>query len=164
MFRGDLVGQPLPELDIREWVIDPDAEMRRSKEHPLVIVFWNASDATSDEALVLVQTIAVELNHRGLRAITIHTDIGLDEVPDRFRIREYLEETGIVLATAIDRGNATMRKCGLHDVPSMIYVDEKGIVRGMTSNYRVSKNEEIATFVRSALLGIQVDPEAAAAQ
>src|SRR6185503_4393940 len=154
MFMGDLVGQPLPELEIREWVIDPDPEMRRSREHPLVIVFWNVGDATSDEALALAQTIAVQLNHRGVRAITIHTDIGLDEVPDRSRIREYLDETGIILATAIDRGNATMAKCGLYDVPCMVYADEKGIVRGVTKNYRVSKNAEIAAFVRSALLGI----------
>ena len=42
--------------------------------------------------------------------------------------------------------------------------DEKGIVRGMTKNYRVSKNAEIAAFVRSALLGITTDPEAAATE
>lgn len=164
MFRGDLVGQPLPELDIREWVIDPDPEIRRSREHPLIIVFWNTGDATSDEALTLVQTIAVELNHRGLHAITVHTDIGFDEKPDRSRIREYLDAAGIILATAIDRGNATMTKCGLYDVPCLIYADEKGIVRGMTKNYRVSKNAEIAAFVRSALLGIATDPEAAATE
>jgi hypothetical protein len=164
MFMGDLVGQPMPEMDIREWVIDLEPEMRRSREHPLVVVFWNMGDATSDEALALVQTIAVQLNHRGLRAITIHTDVGFDEVPQASRIREYLDEVGIILATAIDKGNATMTKCGLYDVPSMLYVDEKGIIRGMTKNYRTSNNDEIAAFVRSALLGITEDPEAAATE
>jgi hypothetical protein len=80
------------------------------------------------------------------------------------RIREYLDEVGVILATAIDNGNATMTKCGLYDVPAMLYVDDKGIVRGMTKNYRTSNNDEIAAFVRSALLGIAPDPEAAATE
>lgn len=153
-FQRPLVGQPAPEFDIREWVVDPGPDLR-AKENPfLMIVFWNFADPTSREALEFTQSLAVPLRHRGLRAVLIHTDIGIEENTRRDRVSEYLDGNGFMMPAAIDNATATLRRFELTDVPSMVFVDDASIVRGVVSNYRTSKNDVIAEFVRTQLLGM----------
>jgi len=153
-FQSPLVGQPAPQLDLREWVVDPGADLRTKETPPLMIVFWNFSDPTSREALELTQALAVQLRQRGLRVILVHTDIGIEENPRRERVSEFLDENGFMLPAAIDNGTATLRRFQFTDVPSIAFVDGASILRGVVSNYRTSKNDVIAEFVRTSLLGM----------
>ncbi|MFN0150970.1 MAG: TlpA disulfide reductase family protein [bacterium] len=153
-FQTPMVGRPAPELDIREWVVDPGADHRTQEKLPLMLVFWNFTDPASREAIEMTQSLAVPLRHRGLRVVLIHTDIGTEEKPRRGRVTEFLDEHGFMLPTAIDNGTATLRQFQLTDVPSMVFIDEASIIRGVVSNYRVSKNDVIAEFVRANLLGM----------
>ncbi len=153
-FQNPMVGQMAPELDIREWVVDPGSDLRTQETLPQMIVFWNFADPTSREAVEMTQSLAVPLHHRGLRAVLIHTDIGTEEKPRRARVSEFLDENGFMLPTAIDNGTGTLRRFQLTDVPSIVFVDEESIIRGVVANYRTSKNDAIAEFVRTNLLGM----------
>lgn len=151
-FQGPLLGAPVPEFAVASWIVGSNPLLAEGRRRPRVILFWNHRDPGSQQALALVERIAREHGEQ-LSVLTIHTEIGVNEFESPQLLRKYIAERGLSLPTAYDRENDTLRRCRFPDVPALLFVDAKGIVRGMMDNYQPSRDEEIAEFTASRLLG-----------
>ena len=151
MFKGALVGAPLPELVVKEWLIrDPLAGAPRSRA-ARVVLFWNDLDPMAEDELAFADSLARTHPGGELLVITIHTEIGTSEYEDPRRLGDFLAQHGVTLPVGVDRENACLHRCGLPDVPALVIADSKGIVRGVVSNYRRSEKPKYAAFVSEVL-------------
>lgn len=152
MFRGALVGDPLPDLAVRQWLVrNPALDAPRSRQVK-VILFWNSQDPASREALAFVDSLAGALPADRFAAVTIHTEVGSDDFQRVDEIRGFIAERGLDIPVGVDNENACLHRCGLPDIPAFLIVDSRGVVRGVVENYRPSGRPKIAAFV-SDLLG-----------
>jgi hypothetical protein len=150
MFKGALVGAPLPDLAVREWLIQ-NPRAGSSRPSARLVLFWNSADPLSEDALAFADSLARVHAGGELSVITIHTEAVPDESLDPRRLQEFLVRREVTLPVGVDQENAYLHQCGLPDIPALVIEDSKGIVRGVVSNYRRSEKPKIAAFVSDVL-------------
>jgi hypothetical protein len=136
----------LPALPVHSWVVRPqppgrDAEVAR------VILFWNYKDATSLDALAFVDSLAHAHSPKRLSVTTIHTPLGFEGSENADGLRDFLAARAIALPVGIDRENEALHLCRFADVPALVIVGRRSLVRGVVDNYRRSEKPRIAEYV-----------------
>lgn len=152
VFQSPIVGSRAPDLAIRRWIVGPPPRPLAERGVPRLLLFWNYDDPASSEALEFADSIARAVPPEALSVVTIHTEIGLGEFQSRERLERFIAERRVTLPTALDEGNESLGRCRMPDVPSLLFVDRKGVVRGAMQNYMQSYNPQIADFIRRTLL------------
>jgi predicted polyphosphate/ATP-dependent NAD kinase len=151
MFRGTLVGTRLPPLPVRAWLdgANPlhDGRPRRVE----MIVFWSASETSAESALRLADSLAAAHGPERLRVVTVHTSVGPEDFEAPQARFDTIRARHPSLPTAIDDGSSALRRCRLSAVPSIVFVDADGTIRGALDNYRRGRIDDIAAFVEKLL-------------
>lgn len=152
MFRSPLVGSQAPELSVRRWLDGENPLSREQERRARILLFWNADEPASEKALALVDSLATAHGAERLRVVTIHTSIGSEDFESPEARMQAARRRHPSLPTAIDEGNVSLRRYQLATVPSLVFVDADGTMRGLLENYRRSRDDDIAAFVERVLL------------
>ncbi len=156
-----LVGKPAPELSARL----PDGTVislsgLRGKV-PVVVTFWSIYCKTCTEELVALQRLYEKHGRAKLMVIAVNedSDVGLARV-NAFLSRFPSSEGGAKLTFPIvfDEGGTVFRTYKATQLPTLVYVDRQGVVRGVVEGYE--KGTELAVSQAIGNLLAAVSPEA----
>jgi cytochrome c biogenesis protein CcmG/thiol:disulfide interchange protein DsbE len=136
------VGADAPAFELH--TIDGDEVMLASfRGRPVVFNFWATWCAPCVAEIPLLNALQAEHADAGLVVVAVNVK------EPAARVRSFANERGVDFTILLDPEGAVAGEYGVHTLPSTIWFDEEGAVRG-THNGRLSE-EIIADIVRDVI-------------
>ncbi len=122
---GGLTGKPAPEFTL-EHTSGGQKTLREARNGKKSVIFFWATwcPHCHDEILHISNNLAT-LNQKGIQVVLVDMGEGKEEV------QEYLLRNKVGLDSFIDGDNSLQGPYGIIGIPTLFFVDEKGIVRNL---------------------------------
>ncbi|MDE2027843.1 MAG: TlpA family protein disulfide reductase [Candidatus Omnitrophica bacterium] len=124
--RTPLVGHPAPDVVLPKTDGTSSAVLAGSKGRKTIVVFWATWCPHCHEDLSELNDDLDAIGQKGITPVLV--DVG----ENKDQVRDYLAQQHIKLASFVDENSIVQDKYFLIGVPTLLFIDEKGIVRSVT--------------------------------
>lgn len=130
-----LVGQPAPELVVREWVLGDPVTLAELRGRVVLLEFWATWCTPCVETFSKLQQLQDSYGARGLTIVALTRLYSSASGPAEAQaaelevIRSFIQGRGLQFSVGVSEDESTQRLYGAAGMPTVVLIDRQGRVR-----------------------------------